>query len=218
MTPATKAVVLIVVVVALYVAALAYGFTRDDSNDSGASDPHEARPGIRLLGKWTAPFAPRYDTSSLRCHGRLLAKGPKLAEDRKECVLPIDPRFDDRYRQVVLDVAPEPAGEELGVYVHAWYSEDDDKRSDRDPKRCPLTAELRPGEFRLEVELAPIEDKDDKWDCWLREESARAVRVTVVRDRTPPLLPPPSLTLRCVGCGGSPARTITISNSEGEES
>jgi hypothetical protein len=207
--PVVKLVVLIVVVVALYVAALAYGFMRDDSDDT-----NETRPGIKLLGKWTAPFASRYDTSDLRCHGRLLAKGPRLTADKNECVLPINTQFDDddRYRQVVLDVAPEPAGQELAVYVHAYYSKDDNEPGERDPQKCPLTAELPAEEFRLEVELEPIEDKSGKWDCWLRQEAGLPVRVTVIRAPMPLMPPFPSLTLRCVGCGGDPARTITLTN------
>jgi hypothetical protein len=210
MKPMTKAVLLIVVMVALYFAALTLGFVRNDSENASARD--EPKPSIKLLGRWTAPFAPALETSKHWCNRRQIAKGFTLTGGDDECVLQVSRRFKDRYRKLELEVAPQPEGERLEAYVYAIYKEADFPQAERDPMQCPLTKEMPPAEFRLEVVLGTNVDMDGKWDCWRRHDGLGPLRIIVTQNKVE-LLPTP-LSLRCIGCGGEAGRAIEVRATE----
>jgi hypothetical protein len=209
--PATKAILLVVGVAVLYAAALTHGLLRDDSGDS-KSDP-EDEPGMKMLRKVTMPFGPRYETRDLRCHGRLLSRGPQLSAEKADCTIEINPYFpeDEKYRVLVLDVEPEPRELGFTAYLRAVYKEDEV------PADCFFADRMDAREFRLEVEYGEITDlKDSERVCWLKQELLPSLRVTLIREKRPPLmLPLPKLVLRCHGCNADPPRTITL-RAEGE--
>lgn len=219
MKPATKAILLIVGVAVLYIAALTLGIKREHSGDPN-SDPKE-QPSIDTLGELTIPFAPRYQTRDLRCNGRLLARGPKLSADQTVCKIDIDPRLpdDDDYRVLMLEVAPEPSDATFTAYIRAFYEDKEDARPKRNPKECPLETELEkiPNDLRLEISYPESrKKKDDEVECWLRQVNGFPLRITVMREEVPPLMPLPKLVLQCIGCDSDPPRAITL-RSEDEE-
>jgi hypothetical protein len=215
--PATKAILMIVGVAILYIATLTLGLMREDSGDA-SSDPKE-EPGIEMLGKLTMPFAPRYDTRYLRCHGRLLARGPKLSADQTDCNIEINPFYpeDEEYRVILLEVEPEPADPSFAAYVRAIYKEEDNPLAKRDPASCRLASEMGDDEFRLEIAYKEDTDpEDDEWLCWLKQEIRLPLRIALVREERQPLAPLPKLALRCIGCDTDPPRAITL-RAEGKE-
>lgn len=219
MKPWVRLVLLVVIVVALYVATLVFGVSSNPSAGEKASPSQSS--WLASLGHMTARFAPKLDGSTLSCNGRLLSdeviltEGPPplpsllpattLTPGPDACVIAIaaqpEPKKDFRHAGLRLLV--------LSAQIPAIYIRSK-KPECRFGTCAPCVDEIGPeGAFRLEV-LYATGDQDliKPGDCWLKHDDSEPVSITVLKDETA------RLGLRCVGCLKSARREIHLTTRE----
>jgi hypothetical protein len=209
--PSTKLILLLVVVSALFVAALVLGVFINHGGNNGRPSGVDGmkRDWLKALGALSGLFAPRVDLASLRCKDAPKPPVVSAFEQRVdrpfeltaahptcEIQIPGDSKHDYRHAKLkVLDTT-------ATVYVRAQFAEHDFPRAERDPSKCFLDKEPLDA-FRMEVRYSDGGSAKDPWECWLKQEPNEPISVTVLKD-------PGRLALSCAGCKSDGKKTIRL--------